>query len=78
MPPRPLTRRAFCQRAAAGAAAAVAPAVSRAAQASFALRTNVASAMYGRLPLAEILPEVPKPGSEHIDIFVAIDIDSIS
>ena len=35
----------------------------------FRLRYIVASAMYGKAPLAEILPEVRKCGAEHIEIW---------
>lgn len=36
---------------------------------SFAFKYMVASSMYGDLKLAEILPEVPKTGSEFIDLW---------
>ncbi len=63
-------RRTFCQRVAAGAAAlALAPVASRAAEETFTLKWIIASSLYGRLPLAEILPEVRKAGAEHIDIW---------
>ena len=35
----------------------------------FGLRYVLASCMYGTLPLAEILPEVGKIGSGHVDIW---------
>ena len=35
----------------------------------FELNYILASCMYGTLPLAEIVPEVQKIGSEHIDIW---------
>ena len=70
MSDRPIRRRELCQRLAVGAAAvALAPADMVAAQEGFKLNTIVASSMYGCLPLAEILPEVPKTGAEHIDIW---------
>ena len=60
-----ISRRDFC---AAAAAAALAP-TAFAAKEGFTLNTIVASSMYGCLPLAEILPEVPKTGAKHIDIW---------
>ena len=60
-----ISRRDFC---AGIAAAALAPAAF-AAKEGFTMNTIVASSMYGCLPLAKILPEVPKTGSEHIDIW---------
>ena len=65
----PIHRREFCKRVAAGAAAALAPAALCAAQEEFALSYIVASSLYGRLPLAEILPELRKAGAKHIDIW---------
>ena len=65
------SRREFL-RGAAGAAAAVvlAPAeLSHAAKRPFRLRYVLASCMYGRMKLAEILPEVRKIGAEHIDVW---------
>lgn len=41
----------------------------RAADSEFEFRYIVGSSMYGGLPLAEILPEVPKTGAEFIDIW---------
>jgi sugar phosphate isomerase/epimerase len=66
---RPIRRRDFCKRLTVGAVAAVAPAALAAAKEGFALDYIVASSMYGCLPLAEILPEVPKTGADHIDIW---------
>ena len=64
------SRREFCGHVAAGAAAAaLSPLASRAAKEDFRLRYIVASSMYGRLPLAEILPQVPKTGARHIDVW---------
>lgn len=66
------TRRRALRRAAAGA---VGLALGRAAAGAgdapppFRLRYILASSMYGRLKLAEILPEVRKAGAEHIDIW---------
>ncbi len=39
------------------------------AQADFKFRYIVGSAMYGELPLAEILPDVPRTGAELIDLW---------
>ena len=66
---RRLSRRQFCRRAAAAAAAAAAPAALCGAEEAFALRYVVASCMYGRMKLADILPEVPKAGAGHVDIW---------
>ena len=63
-------RRGFCKRVVAGAAAAtVAPAVLGEEPPAFKLRYMLASSMYGRLDLSEIVPEVHKAGAEHIDIW---------
>lgn len=52
------------------AVATAAPALSRAARgAPFRLRYILSSAMYGEMPLEDILPEVVKTGSEAIDIW---------
>jgi len=62
-----LTRRAFlAQSTAAAAGLALA---GRASAEAFRLRYIVASSMYGRLPLDEVLGEVPKTGATHIDIW---------
>ncbi|HOZ46381.1 MAG TPA: sugar phosphate isomerase/epimerase [Candidatus Hydrogenedentes bacterium] len=61
-----LTRRTFCRGLV--AAAPIAGLVS-AAQETFRLRYILASSLYGRLDLAEILPEVRKTGAEYIDIW---------
>src|SRR5690606_6437273 len=69
-----LSRRAFCQSAAliAGAAALSPAALLRAADSSgLRLRYILGSCMYGKLPLAEILPEVRRTGAEFIDIWPA-------
>ena len=68
-----LSRREFNARAAAGvfagtAAAATPGAVADEAE-SFQLRYIVASCMYGTAPLTEIVPEVPKCGAEHLEIW---------
>ncbi len=65
-----LNRREFCVRLTATLAASGLPHAvkSRGAQA-FQLRHIVGSSMYGRMSLAEVLPEVRKAGAEHIDIW---------
>ena len=69
MPRFAIPRRRFLRRVAGGAvAAALAPLATQAKEA-FALNWIVASSLYGRLPLADILPEVPKTGAQHIDIW---------
>jgi len=67
---RQVTRRDFCRRVIAGAAAielTARPAAAR--KASFNLKYITASSMYGRMKLNEILPEVPKTAARHIDIW---------
>jgi sugar phosphate isomerase/epimerase len=61
-------RRAFCQGLA-GGAASTALATRGTAQEPLRLRYILASSMYGRLPLDQILPEVRKTGALHIDIW---------
>jgi sugar phosphate isomerase/epimerase len=67
-------RRTVC-KAVAGAAAALAvspgtlPVGAADDGKGFRLRYIVASSLYGRLKLEDILPEVPKTGAEHIDIW---------
>jgi len=62
-----LNRRGFCGRL----GALVAAPVSAFAAGAFRFRYILASPMYGKAPLAEILPEVPKIGAGHIDIWPA-------
>lgn len=67
-----LTRRDFCGYLASAAAVSLAgrTAVSEAADdPAFRLRYILGSCMYGTLPLAEIVPEVHKSGTEWIDIW---------
>lgn len=65
-----LTRREACRQIVGGAAAlALAPSLVRGANKAFALEYIVGSCMYGTTPLAEILPEVHKAGSDYIDIW---------
>jgi hypothetical protein len=55
------------------AACAVAPLAGRAAAPEpFRLRHVLASALYGELPLADILPEVAKVGAEGIDLWCKV------
>lgn len=65
-----MNRRHFLQSLAAGAAL---PALSRAAATEpFTLRYILASALYGELPLADILPEAAKTGCTAIDIWCRV------
>ncbi len=65
-----LTRREFQTQLAAGAATlATARLLPAADPEPFRLRYLVASCMYGTAPLAEIVPEVPQCGAEHIEIW---------
>ena len=67
MPAATISRRGFC-RLAAGALAA--PAWLHSAEPKpFRLRYVLASSMYGRMKLADILPEVRKAGAGHIDVW---------
>ena len=66
----PIHRRELLRlTAVAGVAAAYGGRALWAAKTPFKLRYILASSMYGRLKLAEILPEVAKTGAEHIDIW---------
>ncbi len=65
MTARSISRRTFCRSVA--ASAALAPLAARAEP--FRLRYILASSMYGKLPLAEVVAEVRKTGAEHIDIW---------
>jgi sugar phosphate isomerase/epimerase len=65
-----ISRRAFCRDLAAGAvAAALAPVPAAAGPPPYRFRYILASSLYGKLKLAEVLPEVRKTGAEHIDIW---------
>ena len=71
---RKLDRREFCRQVSLGATAAAAgPAVLRAAETPgkepFRLRYILASCMYGRMKLGQILPEVKKIAAAHVDIW---------
>ena len=50
-------------------AAAAAPGLAPAKSEAFAIRYVLSSAMYGDLPLDDVLPEVAKTGAESIDIW---------
>ena len=65
-----MKRREFLQGVvASGPAVAAAGRTLLADEAAFSLRYIVASSMYGRLKLAEVVREVPRAGAEHIDIW---------
>ena len=65
-----MNRRLFTRQLALGAAAASSVQFAQAAKKSgFQFNYIVGSSMYGKLPLAEILPEVRKTGAAHIDIW---------
>src|SRR2546430_2101747 len=74
MPPIPstsslvLTRRE-CLRLAGAAGVALAIRNLQAAPEAFKLRYILSSALYGKMDLANILPEIRKAGAEHIDIW---------
>ncbi len=69
--PATLDRRQMCRMLAAGPAALVLGVDAIAAEVSkpFALRYILASSMYGKLKLADVLPEVRKSGAEKIDLW---------
>jgi len=64
-------RRQFTRQLALAAAATASSArfAEAARKRGFRFKYIVGSSMYGRLPLAEILPEVPRTGAAHIDIW---------
>jgi len=66
-----MNRRQFTKRFAAGLAATAASTqfAQAAKKGGFGFNYIVGSSMYGKLPLAEILPEVRKTGAAHIDIW---------
>lgn len=68
---RRLTRRAFCRTAmaTAGLAVAGANAFGAAAEKSLRLHYALASSMYGKLKLAEIVPEVGRSGADWLDLW---------
>ncbi|MHB8899053.1 MAG: sugar phosphate isomerase/epimerase family protein [Thermoguttaceae bacterium] len=69
----PLNRRQACRLLAAGTAAACLPRVLGAAELrQFHLDYALASCMYGKLPLAEVVGEVRKVGAARIDLWPAV------
>jgi sugar phosphate isomerase/epimerase len=66
---RRINRRDFCAGFAALAASGFLPGSCEGKDKAFRLKYIVASSMYGRLDLAEVLGEVRKSGAEHIDIW---------
>jgi len=64
-----MDRRDFFKRAVGLAAVGLAPAALNGSDGSFRLKYIVASSMYGRMALADVLPEVRNAGAEHIDIW---------
>lgn len=70
-----MDRRDFLQRAVGLAAAGLTPAALHGSDGSFRLRYIVASSMYGRMSLADVLPEVRKAGADRIDIWPELHAD---
>lgn len=65
-----ITRRDFNRLLAAGAGTAMCSGLGRAEDSNkFRLHYIIASCMYGKTPLVEIVPEVPKAGAEYIEIW---------
>ena len=64
-----MDRRTFCSYLAGAVAAAVTEVAQPNDTQVFRLRYIVGSSMYGKMSLSEILPEVRKTGSRHIDIW---------
>ncbi|HEO70849.1 MAG TPA: sugar phosphate isomerase/epimerase [Candidatus Hydrogenedentes bacterium] len=62
-------RRGFFKLASGAAAATALGATAKAADGGFKLRYILGSCMYGKMNLAEILPEVSKIDAEHVDIW---------
>ena len=62
-------RREFLGLVVGSAAISLAPSSLQSADSSFRLSYIVASSMYGRLPIEDVLGEVRKTGAEHIDIW---------
>ena len=70
MDTRKFTRREFCKALAFAPLAASLGAKSKQSnESNFKLRYIIASSMYGRMKLPEILPEIRKAGAEYIDIW---------
>ncbi|MHC4541510.1 MAG: sugar phosphate isomerase/epimerase family protein [Planctomycetota bacterium] len=67
---RKMNRREFCRRLTAGwAAAGLARGATPREGHAFRLRYIVASSLYGRMSLGDVLPQVRQAGAEHIDIW---------
>jgi sugar phosphate isomerase/epimerase len=64
-----INRREFLGLVVGSVAVGLAPASLQSKDNSFRLKYIVASSMYGRMKLSEILPEVQKAGAEYIDIW---------
>lgn len=64
-----LHRRQMCQILAAGAVGACLPRGLMAADSKFCLKYALASSMYGKLPLADVVGETHKIGAEYIDLW---------
>ena len=62
-------RRAFCRLAAGAAVATGVGPWTLAAPPAFALQYVLGSSMYGKAPLADLLPEVAKTGARHVDLW---------
>jgi len=69
---RKLLRREFCRHVCLGVAAA---AVGAAEKKPFRLRYILASCMYGRMKLGQILPEVKKIAAAHVDVWPRVHGD---
>ena len=71
-----LSRRQFCASAVAFTAGAASASFLRAAESDgYTFNYMIASAMYGKLPVADVVAQVPKAGSSHIDIWRAPHAD---
>lgn len=65
-----IARRQFCKRLLAGVAvASLSSGALPVNRQDFRLKYIVASSLYGRMKLADILPEIHKTGAEHIDVW---------
>lgn len=73
--PTRLSRRQACQIIAGVVSASLTPALAAARERRFRLRHILASCMYGKTRLAEILPQVRKCGAEHVDIWPLVHGD---
>lgn len=70
-----VSRRRFCRSMGVGLVGAAArPSLLHAAE-PFAFRWIVASSMYGKLKLKDILPQLPRLGTAHIDIWPRVHAD---